>query len=121
YGAAGEEPLDEDAPPGAGFLARLCVDWEAQARRAEELAVRVVRVRTGVVLDREGGALAKMLPPFKLGLGGPVAGGSQYMSWTHREDLIGMMSAALQDERWSGPVNGTAPEPVSNRDFSGAL
>ena len=89
--------------------------------KASALGIRVVQVRTGVVLDREGGALAKMLPPFKLGVGGPVAGGSQYMSWIHREDLIGMISAALQDERWSGPVNATAPEPVTNRDFSHAL
>ena len=121
YGARGEEPLDEDAPAGSGFLAETCEAWEAEEMKASALGMRVVRVRTGVVLDREGGALAKMLLPFKLGLGGPVAGGSQYMSWIHREDLIGMMSAALQDERWSGPVNGTAPEPVSNRDFSGAL
>jgi uncharacterized protein (TIGR01777 family) len=121
YGARGEEPLDEDAPAGSGFLAETCVAWEAEEMKASALGMRVVRVRTGVVLDRGGGALAKMLPPFKLGLGGPVAGGSQYMSWIHREDLIGMMSAALQDERWSGPVNGTAPEPVCSRDFSRAL
>jgi uncharacterized protein (TIGR01777 family) len=121
YGARGEEPLDEDAPAGSGFLAETCVAWEAEEMKASALGIRVVQVRTGVVLDREGGALAKMLPPFKLGVGGPVAGGSQYMSWIHREDLIGMISAALQDERWSGPVNATAPEPVTNRDFSHAL
>ena len=74
-----------------------------------------------MVLDREGGALTKMLPPFQLGVGGPVAGGRQYISWIHRDDLVGMIIAALQDERWSGPVNGTAPEPVTNRDFSRAL
>jgi uncharacterized protein len=121
YGARGEEPLDEDAPAGSGFLAETCVAWEAEEMKASALGMRVVRMRTGVVLDRAGGALKKMLPPFRLGVGGPVAGGSQYMSWIHREDLIGMISAALEDERWSGPVNGTAPEPVCNRDFSHAL
>jgi uncharacterized protein len=121
YGAHGEEPLDEDAPAGNDFLAETCVAWEAEAERASALGMRVVRVRTGVVLDREGGALKKMLPPFKLGIGGPVAGGGQYMSWIHREDLVGMIVAALSDERWSGPVNATAPEPVSNREFSHAL
>jgi hypothetical protein len=121
YGPRGEEPLDEDAPPGSDFLAQTCVTWEAEARKASALGMRVVLVRTGVVLDRDGGALAKMLPPFRLGVGGPVAGGEQFMSWVHREDLLGMICAALADERWSGPVNATAPEPVSNREFSRAL
>ncbi len=121
YGAHGEEPLDEDVPPGSDFLAGVCADWELEAARASELGVRVVQVRTGVVLDRSGGALAKMLPPFRLGVGGPVAGGRQYISWIHRDDLIGIMLAALTDERWRGPVNATAPEPVCNRDFSRAL
>ena len=96
----------------------MCVDWEAAAAAAGELGMRVVQVRTGVVLDRGGGALAKMLPPFRLGVGGPVAGGRQYMSWIHADDVVGIMLAALGDERWSGPVNATAPEPVTNRDFS---
>jgi uncharacterized protein (TIGR01777 family) len=121
YGAHGEEPLDEDAPPGSDFLAETCVAWEAEAEKASALGMRVVRMRTGVVLDRTGGTLKKMLPPFQLGVGGPVAGGSQYISWIHREDLLGMITAALEDERWSGPINGTAPEPVTNRDFSHAL
>jgi uncharacterized protein (TIGR01777 family) len=121
YGPRGEEPLDEDSPAGNDFLAETCVAWEAEAAKASELGMRVVLVRTGVVLDREGGALAKMLPPFRLGVGGPVAGGDQYMSWVHREDLVGMICAALDDERWSGPINGTAPEPVTNREFSRAL
>jgi uncharacterized protein len=121
YGPRGEEPLDEDSPAGSDFLARTCIDWETEAAKASELGMRVVQVRTGVVLDREGGALAKMLPPFRLGVGGPVASGRQYVSWIHREDLIGMICAALRDERWSGPVNGTAPEPVSNRELSHAL
>jgi uncharacterized protein len=121
YGARGEEPLDEEAPPGSDFLARVCVEWEAEAEKAAELAMRVVSVRTGVVLDSQGGALAKMLPPFRLGVGGPVAGGGQYVSWIHRDDEIGMIVAALKDERWSGPINATAPEPVTNRELSHAL
>jgi uncharacterized protein (TIGR01777 family) len=121
YGAHGEEPLDEDAPPGSDFLARVCVEWEAAAAAARELGARVVQLRTGVVLDPAGGALAKMLPPFRLGVGGPVAGGCQYISWIHAQDVVGMMLAALEDERWSGPVNATAPEPVPNRAFSKVL
>jgi uncharacterized protein len=121
YGAHGEEPLDEDAPPGRDFLAQVCVNWEAEAARATELGLRVAQLRTGVVLDSDGGALAKMLPPFRLGVGGPVAGGRQYISWIHTADLVGMMLAALADGRWSGPINGTAPEPVPNRDFSRVL
>ena len=121
YGHHGEEPLDEEAPAGSDFLAQVCVAWEAEAQAAAELGMRVVQVRTGVVLDADGGALAKMLPPFRLGLGGPVGGGRQYMSWVHREDLLGMIVAALSSESWQGPVNATAPTPVSNDEFSKAL
>lgn len=121
YGAHGEEPLDEEAPAGRDFLAQVCVEWEAEAQKAVELGVRVVCVRTGVVLHKDGGALEKMLPPFRLGVGGPVAGGRQYISWIHREDLVGMIATAVGDERWSGPINATAPTPVSNGDFSRAL
>ncbi len=121
YGAHGVEPLDEEAPPGDDFLAQVCVEWEAEAARATELGLRVIQLRTGVVLDSSGGALSKMLPPFRLGVGGPVAGGRQYISWIHTADLVGIMLAALADERWSGPVNGTAPEPLPNRDFSQVL
>jgi|SRR5580692_7582165 uncharacterized protein (TIGR01777 family) len=121
YGAHGEEPLDEDTPPGDDFLAEVCVAWEAAAAASERLGIRVVQVRTGVVLDRAGGALGKMLPAFRLGVGGPVAGGYQYMSWIHAQDVVGMMLAALADERWSGPINATAPEPVTNRQFSKLL
>jgi hypothetical protein len=122
YGAHGPEPIDEEAPAGADFLAQVCVAWESEASAAvTELGMRAVQVRTGVVLDRAGGALAKMLPPFRLGVGGPVAGGRQYVAWIHRDDLIGMMLAALSDKRWSGPVNATAPEPVTNRELSHAL
>jgi uncharacterized protein len=112
------DPIDENAPPGNDVLAELCKVWEQEAERAP---VRVVRVRTGVVLDRHGGALQKMLLPFRLGVGGPVAGGRQPMPWIHLEDVIGIYLAAIDDERWSGPVNATAPQPVTNREFSKAL
>lgn len=121
YGAHGDEPIDEEAPAGSDFLAQVCVAWEAEARAAERLGVRVVRLRTGVVLDPGGGALGKMLPPFKLGVGGPVAGGRQYISWIHVDDLVGIAIAAIDSARWHGAVNATAPEPQRNRDFSKAL
>jgi hypothetical protein len=115
------EPVDEDAAPGRDVLADVCVVWEEEATRAQELGLRVVLVRTGVVLDGQGGALEKMLPPFKLGVGGPVAGGKQYMPWIHVDDVVGIYLAALDDENWTGPVNATAPRPVTNREFSDAL
>jgi len=121
YGARGDEPLAEDAPPGDDFLAGVVRDWEAEARAAEQLGVRVVLTRTGVVLSPSGGALAKMLPFFKLGVGGPVAGGRQYMPWVHLDDVVGAILFALDTEAASGPLNVTAPEPVTNREFSRAL
>jgi uncharacterized protein (TIGR01777 family) len=121
YGSHGEEPLDEDAPPGRDFLAQVCAAWEAESARAGELGLRTAILRTGVVLDAGGGALARMLPPFRLGLGGPVAGGSQYLSWIHVEDMRGLMLAALDSEDWEGPVNATAPEPATNAQFSREL
>jgi uncharacterized protein (TIGR01777 family) len=121
YGARGEEPIDEEAPAGNGFLAQTCVAWEAAARVAQPLGIRVVTPRTGVVLDPGGGALAKMLPPFKLGVGGPVAGGRQYISWIHTNDLVGIFLAAIDGEQWFGAVNATAPGPQRNSDFSKAL
>ncbi|MEA2391320.1 MAG: uncharacterized protein QOK31_1429 [Solirubrobacteraceae bacterium] len=121
YGPRGEERLDEDTPPGEDFLAGVCVEWERAAAAATELDVRVVSVRTGVVLDSDGGALKTMLPPFKLGVGGPVAGGRQYMPWIHADDVVGIYLAAIDGHSWSGPVNASAPEPVTNREFSKAL
>jgi hypothetical protein len=115
------DPIDEDAPPGDDVLADVCVAWEREADKAQELGLRVVKVRTGVVLDRHGGALKTMLLPFRLGVGGPVAGGRQPMPWIHYEDVVGIYLRAIDDAAWSGPVNATAPEPVSNRDFSKAL
>jgi uncharacterized protein (TIGR01777 family) len=121
YGPHGDERLDEETPPGDDFLAEVCVIWEGEAQRAGDLGVRVVNIRTGVVLDQGGGALAKMLPFFKLGIGGPVAGGGQYMPWIHVDDVVGLYVAALDGEHWSGPVNASAPEPVTNKTFSKAL
>jgi uncharacterized protein len=121
YGPHGDERLDEDTPPGRDFLAEVCVAWEREARQAAGLGLRVVTVRTGVVLDQGGGALAKMLPFFKLGVGGPVAGGGQYMPWIHVDDVVGIYLAALDGDDWEGPVNAAAPEPVTNKAFSKAL
>jgi uncharacterized protein len=121
YGHRGDERLDEDAAPGDDFLAQVCVDWEREASAASEHGVRVVSVRTGVVLSKSGGALAKMLPPFRLGVGGPVAGGRQYLPWIHIDDLVGIYLAAIDNEDWTGPANAAAPEPVTNAEFSKAL
>jgi uncharacterized protein (TIGR01777 family) len=117
YGTHGDERLAEDSPPGSDFLAQVCAAWEREAQKAEQ---RVVRVRTGVLLAAGGGALAKMLLPFKLGVGGPVAGGEQYMPWIDIDDVVGIYMAAI-DNDWSGAVNATAPEPVTNKRFSKAL
>ncbi len=121
YGPHGDEQLDEQAPAGGDFLAGVVSAWEREADAAAALGIRVVKLRTGVVLDADGGALSKMLPPFKAGIGGPVAGGRQYTPWIHLDDVVGMLVAALDDERWSGAVNATAPEPVTNGELSKAL
>ena len=122
YGKHGAERLPESTPPGDDFLARVCVAWERESdRAASELGMRVVKVRTGVVLDAEGGALKTMLPPFRLGVGGPVAGGAQFMPWIHADDVVGIYLAALDGPSWTGAVNASAPEPVTNRVFSKAL
>jgi uncharacterized protein (TIGR01777 family) len=120
YGARGDEPVDERQPPGEDWLAAVCVRWESQADSAK-LGTRVVKVRTGIVLDAEGGALAKMLPPFKAGLGGPVGGGRQYMPWIHLDDLVGIYLAALDTPGFAGPINASSPNPVTNKEFSRAL
>jgi uncharacterized protein len=121
YGPRGDERLDESAPPGSDFLAGVVVAWEREARAAEELGVRVVNTRTGVVLSESGGALARMLPPFKLGMGGPVAGGRQYMPWIHLDDVVGVMLRAIDDDSLSGAINLAAPEPVTNKELSRTL
>jgi uncharacterized protein len=121
YGPRGDEPLDETAPAGSDFLAGVTAAWEAEARSAEDLGLRVAMTRTGVVLSASGGALEKMLPPFKLGVGGPVAGGHQYVPWVHLDDVVGALVFALDTPAASGPLNVTAPEPVTNRELSSAL
>ncbi len=121
YGHRGDERLDESSPGGDDFLARLSADWEAEARRAEELGVRVVVNRTGMVLSPSGGALEKMMPFFKAGIGGPVAGGEQYVPWIHLDDVAGAILFELDTDAASGPVNLTAPEPATNRELSKAL
>ncbi|HEX5898995.1 MAG TPA: TIGR01777 family oxidoreductase [Solirubrobacteraceae bacterium] len=121
YGPRGDEPLTEDAPPGDDFLARVCRAWEREAAAARELGLRVATLRTAVVLDLNGGALSKMLPFFRLGIGGPVAGGRQYLPWIHAEDIVGLYLAALDGADWVGAANACAPEPATNRDFSRAL
>ena len=121
YGDRGDAPLDETAAPGHDFLARVCVDWEAEARRAEKFGVRVVRLRLGVVLAPDGGALSAMLLPFRAGLGGRVGNGRQWMSWVHREDVVGFIRDALAQEAYAGPVNATSPNPVTNKEFVRAL
>ena len=121
YGPHGDEAVPESTPPGDDFLAGVCVIWEREAAAAEAHGVRVVSVRTGVVLDKQGGALEKMLTPFKLGVGGPVAGGRQWMPWVHLDDVVGIYLRAIDDGAWSGAVNATAPAAVTNREFSKAL
>lgn len=122
YGPRGDEPLGEDAAPGDDFLAEVCVAWERSALAAEQLGMRVAILRTGVVLDPRGGALGKMLAPFRAGVGGPVAGGGQWMPWIHADDLVALYLAALDGgSAWRGPLNATAPEPATNREFAKAL
>ena len=121
YGATGDEPLDESFPPGSDFLAKLCVDWEAEAQAALALGCRLAVIRTGVVLARDGGALKKLIPPFLAFAGGPISSGRQFMSWIHREDWIALVVWALEHAEVSGVLNATAPSPVTNRDFSKAL
>jgi uncharacterized protein (TIGR01777 family) len=113
--------VDESAEPGSGFAAEVPVAWEAAAREAERAGVRVVVVRSGLVLDRRGGLLKQLLLPFRLGIGGPIAGGRQYMSWIHIDDEVGILLWALDNEAVSGTLNATAPEPVTNREFSKTL
>jgi hypothetical protein len=120
YGHRGDAPLDEDASSGDDFLARVVTEWEREAGEAAA-TMRVVCTRTGVVLSPSGGALAKMLPFFRLGIGGPVAGGHQYVPWIHLDDVVGALVCCVDDARAEGPVNVTAPNPVTNAELSRAL
>ncbi|MEB3327684.1 MAG: TIGR01777 family oxidoreductase [Candidatus Sericytochromatia bacterium] len=121
YGDRGNEPLDETAEPGRGFLADVTRAWEAAAAPAQDAGIRVVWLRTGIVLSPRGGALAQMLPPFQLGLGGPVGSGRQVMSWIALDDLVGAIHHALFTPALRGPVNGTAPAPVTSTEFGRVL
>lgn len=121
YGARGDETLTENSPPGSGFAATLCREWETSAARAEALGVRLACLRIGIVLGLPGGALGQMLPPFRFGLGGPLGDGRQWMSWIHRIDLVQLLLRLIEDPQLRGPFNGTAPEPVRNADFARAL
>jgi uncharacterized protein (TIGR01777 family) len=121
YGPRGDEPLDEEAPAGNDFLAGVVVAWEHEALAAASSGVRVAVTRTGVVLAPEGGALAKMLPFFRLGIGGPVAGGRQYVPWVHLDDVVGAMLFCAGRPEAAGPLNLTAPNPVTNTELSRVL
>jgi hypothetical protein len=121
YGDRGAEEVDESAGPGSSFDSEVTQAWEAAAHGLDATPVRLAIVRTGQVLSAKGGMLAELLTPFKLGIGGPIAGGSQYLAWIHLADEVGILLWALDDERVNGVVNATAPAPVTNRDFSKAL
>jgi uncharacterized protein (TIGR01777 family) len=121
YGPHGDESLDEDTRPGADFLSRLCVDWEGEAKKAESLGVRVVLLRTGIVLARGAGALQKMVPPFKMFAGGPLGTGQQWMPWIHIDDEVGLLEFLLDRPDAHGAFNGTAPNPVTMAEFARTL
>jgi uncharacterized protein (TIGR01777 family) len=121
YGDRGDAIIDESAAPGRSFDAAVCVAWEASARAAEELGVRVALIRTGLPLDPEAGLLKQLLPPFRLGVGGPIAGGGQYMPWIHVDDWVRLALWLIDGGEAAGPYNGTSPNPVTNADFSKTL
>ena len=120
YGSRGDEVLTESSAPGSGFLPELCVAWEREAQAAEAFGLRVVRMRTGLVLHAHGGALVRMLPPFRMGVGGRLGSGRQWMSWIHLEDLAALFQLAVENPV-RGPLNGVAPNPVTNSDFTREL
>lgn len=121
YGDRGNDVLTESSKPGDTFLARICVEWENAALAAQSLGIRVVPIRIGIVLGQGGGALEKMLPLFKAGVGGRLGTGAQWMPWIHIDDLVALFLRAAVDSSWKGPVNGAAPNPVTNADFTAAL
>lgn len=121
YGDRGDEELTEDATAGQGFLPEVCLAWESDAQRATTLGVRVVCLRLGVVLAREGGALDRMVPLFRLGIGGRLGSGRQWMSWVTRDDVLGIIAQALSDPRFAGAINVVAPDVVTNAEFTRAL
>jgi uncharacterized protein (TIGR01777 family) len=121
YGPCGDEIVTEENPPGSDFLGMLCQQWEEEARKAEELGMRVVRLRIGIVLGPGGGALPKMAEPFKPFIGGRLGSGKQWMSWIHRDDLIRLIIFAMEHSEALGPINATSPNPVQNKEFSRVL
>lgn len=121
YGDRGDETLTESSPAGSSFLADVCVAWEEEARAATALGVRTISLRIGIVLAREGGALAMLARLFRLGLGGVVGSGKQWVPWIHADDLVAMIRAALRDERWSGVANAVAPQAVTNAELTREL
>jgi len=121
YGDRGADVLTEESPPGAGFLPEVCREWEAASLPAAQKGIRVVALRIGMVLSPKGGALARMLPLFRAGLGGVIGSGRQYVSWVVLDDLVGIVLHALQSGELRGPVNAVAPRPVTNREFTKAL
>ncbi len=121
YGDRGDEVLDETASPGQGFLAELSAEWEREALAAEQLGLRVVCLRTGIVLSREGGALPKMLPAFRAGVGGKLGTGRQWMPWIHLDDEIGLLLHAMNEPQMRGAVNAVGPHPVTNQEFTRVL
>ena len=121
YGNRGDEPLREDSLPGAGFLAQVCQEWENATRPASEAGIRTLQTRIGVVLSPRGGALGKMLTPFKMGIGGLIGSGRQWMSWIDVQDLVGAVQHILKTDSLQGPVNLVAPNPVTNAEFTKTL
>ena len=121
YGNRGNEELDEQSPAGRGSLGDLCQEWEEEVKSLPKVGTRAVLLRTGIVLSTEDGALAKMLPPFRFFVGGPLGEGSQWMSWIHLKDEVGLILHAIENEDVAGPLNATAPEPVTNTQFSKLL
>jgi len=121
YGNRGDEVLTEASAPGSDFLSEVCVEWEKATEHATTMGIRVVNTRFGIILDKEGGALSKMLPPFRMGIGGRIGAGRQWMSWIALDDVVGALKFVLANEALSGPVNFVAPNPVTNAEFTKAL
>lgn len=121
YGWQGDQELTEDSPPGEDFLAKVCRAWEEEVEDDDTQSVRTVRIRIGMVLGRGGGALGRMIKPFKFGLGGPLGSGKQWVSWIHLQDLVDLIRWALDNPKIEGPLNGTSPYPVTNKEFSQTL
>ena len=121
YGDRGDEVMTESSPAGKTYLSEVCKEWEAESRRAEDMGIRTVLLRTGIVLSKDGGALATMMTPFKLGVGGVVGSGKQWMSWISLDDVVGMINFALENESVRGAVNVVAPNPVTNEEFTKTL